>query len=215
MSEKNEKIYKSEIVITSIVTLCPIIIGLLVWNQLPDTVAVHFNSQSVPNGWSSKGFAVIGIPLFCFVAHLLSIVMFIADPKNQNITRKLVVPIVWIIPICSVFANGGIYLYALGKNVNQALILNILVGILFLIIGNYLPKCRQNYTIGIKTPWTLDNEENWNKTHRFAGWCFLLGGVGFIMNSLLQWKGFSLVLLLLCLLPMAYSFVLYFRGHSE
>ena len=214
MSNENVKIYKSEIVITSIITLCPIVIGLLLWNQLPDTVAVHFDSQSIPNGWSSKGFAVIGIPLFCFAAHLLSIIMFATDPKNRNITRKLVVPIVWIIPICSVFANGAVYLYALEKNVNMALVVNILVGVLFLIIGNYLPKCRQNYTIGIKTPWTLDNEENWNKTHRFAGWCFLIGGVGFIINSLLQWKGFFVPLLLLCLLPIAYSFVLYLRARK-
>ena len=108
MSNENVKIYKSEIVITSIITLCPIVIGLLLWNQLPDTVAVHFDSQSAPNGWSSKGFAVIGIPLFCFAAHLLSIIMFATDPKNRNITRKLVVPIVWIVPICSVFANGAV-----------------------------------------------------------------------------------------------------------
>lgn len=212
MNDTDKKIYKSEVVITLIITLCPIIIGLLLWDQLPDKVAIHFDSQNVPNGWGSKGFAVWGLPLFCFAAQLLSMVGLLADPKNKNITRKLVVPVVWIVPLCSVFANGAMYLYALEKKVNLALIVNIFVGILFLIIGNYLPKCKQNYTVGIKTPWTLDNEENWNKTHRFAGWCFLLGGVGFFLNSLLQWKGFAVLLLIMCLLPIPYSFGIYIRG---
>lgn len=210
------KLYKSEVVITSIVALCPILVGLLLWNKLPDTMATHFDSQNMPNGWSSKEFAVIGIPCICFFCHLLCLMGIMVDPKHQNITRKLVIPLSWCVPVCSVFANGMIYLNALDKNVDIGFVISILCGILFLVIGNYLPKCRQNYTVGIKTPWALDNEENWNMTHRFAGWCFLAGGVGFIVNSFLCRSGFAVILILLCAaLPFGYSLGYYLRNGEK
>ena len=67
--EEKRKIYKHEIIITSILTLCPIILGLILWDQLPDRVATHFDINDVPNGWSSKGFAVFGIPSILFLLH--------------------------------------------------------------------------------------------------------------------------------------------------
>ena len=165
------KKYKFEIIITSILTLCPILVGLILWNQMPDTIATHFNVNNEPDGWSSKAFAVFGIPLFLFVAHWVCIAATFYDPKNKNISRKLVLVILWIMPIVSIFTNGSVLLQAIGKAVDISLVVNLLCGFMFLAIGNYLPKCKQNYTVGIKTPWALDNEENWNKTHRFAGWC--------------------------------------------
>lgn len=214
--DQNMKFHKSEVIITSIITLCPILIGLLLWDKLPDTVATHFDSQNTANGWSSKGFAVIGIPCFCFFAHLLCMMGIIVDPKNRNITRKLVIPLLWCVPVCSIFASSMIYLNAMDKNVDIGFAINILCGILFIVIGNYMPKCRQNYTVGIKTPWTLDNEENWNMTHRLAGWCFLAGGVGFIINSILFMRGFGIILILLCaVLPIGYSLGYYLVNHRK
>jgi uncharacterized membrane protein len=60
----------------------------------------------------------------------------------------------------------------------------ILMGILFILIGNYMPKTRQNYTIGIKVPWALDNEENWNRTHRLAGYLWVAGGLILVILAL-------------------------------
>jgi uncharacterized membrane protein len=60
----------------------------------------------------------------------------------------------------------------------------ILMGILFIVIGNYMPKTRQNYTIGIKVPWALDNEENWNRTHRLAGYLWVAGGIALVILAL-------------------------------
>ena len=67
------------------------------------------------------------------------------------------------------------------------------IGVLFMIIGNYLPKCKQNYTMGIKLPWTLDDEENWNRTHRFAGFLWVAGGVVIAINAFLKWEWLFLV----------------------
>ncbi|MDD6811922.1 MAG: SdpI family protein [Lachnospiraceae bacterium] len=208
--EEEKKIYSHEIVITSILTLCPILVGVFLWNRLPDMVATHFDAQNVPNGWSSKVFAVFGIPLILFLMQILCIAVTKFDPKNKNMSRKMISIIIWIIPIISIVANGTILLYAIGKTIDVGLIVNLVCGILFLAIGNYLPKCRQNYTVGVKTPWTLENEENWNKTNRFAGWCFLFTGVCFLVNSLFTLTAVLFLVIPVCgLLPVGYSFWLY------
>ena len=208
--EEKRKIYKHEIIITSILTLCPIILGLILWDQLPDRVATHFDINNVPNVWSSKGFAVFGIPSILFLLHIFCIAATRFDPKNKNVSRKLIAVIIWIVPVISIVVNGAILLYAIGRTVNMGMMANLLCGILFLAIGNYLPKCRQNYSIGVRTPWALNDEENWNKTNRFAGWCFLFVGVGFLLNSVFTLPAILFLVIPVCIfLPVGYSFVLY------
>ncbi len=96
---------------------------------------------------------------------------------------------------------------------NKWMIVNIMVGIVFMILGNYMHKVKQNYTVGIKIPWTLDSEENWNRTHRLASWLWILSGVVFLINGILQ-LGWLLVAILMVsvLVPIVYSFVLYKKG---
>jgi len=97
--------------------------------------------------------------------------------------------------------------------VNVNVMANLVVGVIFVFTGNYLPKCRQNYTIGIKLPWTLSDEENWDKTHRFAGKIWMLCGVLEIIVGFLPIARFEIVtiaLILLATIPIAvYSYLLY------
>ena len=79
-------------------------------------------------------------------------------------------------PIISIFLAGMIYSQALGMKLDPKLFVMPLCGVIFMIIGNYLPKCSQNVTMGIKISWTLKNEENWYATHRFAGKVWMIGG---------------------------------------
>ena len=97
-------------------------------------------------------------------------------------------------------------------DVNIGMGVNIIVSIVFLVIGNYLPKCKQNYTTGIKIPWTLNSTENWNRTNRLAGWLFMAGGILFFLNAFLQWSGMFLIIIGIALLPIIYSFILYKKG---
>ena len=79
-------------------------------------------------------------------------------------------------------------------------------------IGNYLPKCRQNYTVGIKLPWTLNDINNWNKTHRMAGVLWIICGILFAISAFLGRVGevsiIILIIVMVCV-PTAYSFLLY------
>lgn len=209
---------KGTIILTACITLLPMLLGLALWNRLPDTVATHFDINGDPDGWSSKAFAVFGLPAFLVMVHLLCTFGTTMDPKRKNIQDKMFKLVLWIIPVISVIVCGGTYFHALGYEVDIARIAGILVGVMFIIIGNYLPKCRQSYTMGIKLPWTLHDEENWNATHRFGGWLWMAGGVAFLAMAAAGRMNTILTLALIAamvLLPTAYSYLYYRRHRGE
>lgn len=207
---------KNRLIFTSVVTLLPILAGLILWRKLPDTLATHFDSTGTPNGWSSKYFTVFGLPLFILGCHLLCVFGTMNDPKKARISDKMFTIVMWICPVVSIFCGVVLYGYALGTNINTANVASILVGIIFIVVGNYLPKCKQNYTVGIKLPWTLHDEDNWNKTHRLGGWCFIIAGILMIMNIFIKITYLSLGLILaVVLIPTIYSFILYRKSTHE
>ena len=209
MIKKNLK----TLIITSIVILLPILAGLILWNQLPDPMPSHWNAAGEIDGWSSKPFAVFGLPLILLAAQWLCMLGTAADPKKNNHPVKIVHLVLWIIPVLSVVMHTFVYLIALGYGVRMEVVMPALIGLIFTIIGNYLPKCKQNYTIGIKIPWTLDNEENWNKTHRFAGWLWTVCGILIMLTGF--FGGFWVFLpitFLMVLAPIVYSYLLHRKG---
>ena len=121
--------------------------------------------------------------------------------------------VLWVVPVESVITCMSIYGLALGMDIDIGVIVNIMVGIMFIILGNYVHKVKQNYTVGMKLPWTLNSEENWNRTNRMTGWILILSGLLFLMNSLLlKTEIVFAVILLVILVPMIYSFILYKKG---
>lgn len=121
--------------------------------------------------------------------------------------------VLWLVPVVSVITCMSIYGLALGMDIDIGVIVNIMVGIMFIILGNYVHKVKQNYTVGMKLPWTLNSEENWNRTNRMTGWILILSGLLFLMNSLLlKTEIVFAVILLVILVSMIYSFILYKKG---
>ena len=82
------KSYKKTIIITTLITLLPILFGLALWNKLPDTIATHWGADVQANGWSSKAFAVFGLPCILAVTHLFTVCVTLNDPKKNNIHKK-------------------------------------------------------------------------------------------------------------------------------
>lgn len=185
----------------------------MLWNRLPDTMATHFDSQGAANGWSSKAFVVFGMSFFILGCHLLCAFATAADPRRQNISDKMYRVILWICPVTAVIVAVTVYGTALGFQMNMALWARMLIGVLFVIVGNYLPKCRQNFTVGIKLPWTLDDEDNWNRTHRLAGMLWVAAGLLVMISSLLPYAGIILFasLMTAAIVPCVYSFCLYVK----
>ena len=204
---------KKKLIITSIIILVPIIIGLILWNKLPDKLPTHWNSAGEIDGWSSKAFAVLGLPGFLFAVHWVCVLASSADPKKQNIEGKVLNIVLWIGPIISVLGSILIYGTSLGMEFAVEKFIPLLVGIVFIVIGNYLPKCKQSYTMGIKLPWTLNDEENWNRTHRLGGKLWVACGVVIILSMFLPNKFmvaiFLSVVAVAVFVPTVYSYLIF------
>ena len=209
MIKKNWK----TLLVTSVVILLPILAGLILWNQLPDQIPSHWNASGEIDGWSSKPFAVFGMPLILLAAQWLCVLGTAADPKKKNHPEKILHLVLWIIPVLSAVLHVITYCVALGKEVRMEVVMPILIGLVLTVVGNYLPKCKQNYTIGIKIPWTLSSEENWNKTHRFAGRLWTVCGLAIMLTGFFGgfWV-FLPIVLLMVLAPTIYSYMLHRKG---
>ena len=208
------KANKKTLIITSIITILPIFVGLFFWNRLPDVMATHFGIDNTANGFSSKTFAVFGLPLFCLIIEWVAAFVTSHDPRKKNISPKMFTLVLWIVPIISIFCAVIMYPANLGYELDITLFAEIFMGLLFVILGNFLPKARQNYTIGIKIPWTLDNENNWNRTHRLAGYLWMACGMFFIIMALIGLGRTPWILGifgLMVLIPCIYSYVLHVK----
>ena len=214
------KKYKKMIIITTLVTLLPILLGIILWEKLPDSIATHWGADGQANGWSNKAFAVFGMPCILAAIHLFSVCVTLNDPKRKNIHKKPLALVFWIVPVVSLVTSGFTYMAALGSDIDIRLIVSIMMWILFIILGNYMPKLQQNYTVGIKLPWTLNSVENWNRTHRFGGKLFIAGGVLTAVSGILSpllgetsWIVIVLTITIACaVVPMGYSFWLFKKG---
>lgn len=207
------KANKWRLLLSSVLILLPILAGVILWDRLPEVLTTHWGADGSGDGYMPRLLAICLPPLFLLVFHWLCLLVTAADKKNKEQNHKVFGLIFWICPILSCLTSGLIYAVALGKTFDISVFLPLPLGILFVIIGNYLPKCKQNYTIGIKIAWTLANEENWNATHRFGGrvWVIggliLLGGV-FLPEAVLLWVLLP-VTLLLAAAPVLYSWLYY------
>jgi uncharacterized membrane protein len=207
---------KITLIITTLVLLLPVAVGLLLWNQLPESIPIHWNVAGEVDGWGSRAMAVFFLPLFVLAIHWICFFATCADPKNKNANGKPIKLVLWICPLISLLLCTVVYAAALGYDLSIEILMPVLMGILFVIIGNYMPKCKQNYTIGIKLPWTLNSEENWNRTHRFAGWIWVIGGcvvmATAVLGNVFVMLGATLVM---AIIPVIYSYLFYRKSQKE
>ena len=207
---------KARVIITSLITLLPTLLGVIIWQKLPETVATHFGANNEANGWSSKPFTVFAIPLILLGLHLLCLFLTSFDPKSDNIGEKSKKLVFWIIPLTSVVIFTAIYANALGIKLDVGMICIIFMGVLYIVLGNFLPKTKQNHVFGVRLPWTLSDEENWNKTHRVAGFCMVIAGILAILTSFLRnFVLFMIITALAAMIPIIFSFVYYQKHRND
>lgn len=211
---KNKIKFKKESVISVIFSILLFaFVNLLFYKKMPETLPTHWGFNNKIDGYSSKFTTLITTPLLLIFLNIFSCFMLDNDPKNKDKNNfvitigKATIPLVMLITfVISVF-------YGLGKEINVMVIISIFVGFLLILIGNYLPKTKRNYTVGIKLPWTLNSDENWNKTHRLAGYFFILGGIFFLLTPFIgnEYLIF-LTIMIIGIIPAIYSFYLYKNG---
>ena len=205
------KINKKLVLFTSILILLPSLVGCVFWNQLPEEIPTHFNLLGQADGYNHKVFAIFGLPALMLLMHWVLLFLMVKDPKSSNISSKIQVLIYWIIPFVSCLSMISIYGESLGYSMMSGLLAQIFMGVVMIVIGNYLPKTHRNYIIGIRLPWTLESDKNWRKTHRLAGKIWVLGGLLLFLNSFMQlyvyWV-FFLTLFFVVIIPSVYSYQL-------
>ena len=201
---------KLNIILSCIILVAPMIFGMIVWNKLPESMPIHWGVHGEVNGWSSKPFAVFVLPLLILAIHGICIFASRKDFRNKKQSPKVMGLVLWICPLLSLLANSLTYAVALGKEINVLFVVSLTMGALFVLIGNYLPKCQQNLIVGIRIIWTLKNEANWNATHRFAGKVWVIGGLLLMASSLLPYSilPWAMITLLVVFigLPVLYSY---------
>lgn len=204
---------------SSLLVLLPIAVGLLLWDRLPDTLPTHWGIDGQADGWSTKPFAVFVQPLLLLLLHWLCVLVTAIDPKNKDRNHKIRRVLLWTVPVLSNLCGGFLYVAVLGLSFDSSRMMALILGAAFLILGNYLPKCRQNSTIGIKVPWALRSEENWNATHRFGGKVWVIGGLVMMFSAFLPGDWAIAVMfaitLFLFIIPVVYSYLYYRRQLAQ
>ena len=209
------KKYKKTLIITTLVLLIPVLVGLLLWDRLPDPMPSHWDINGEVDGWSSKAFTVFGLPALMIALQWVCIFAAQSDPKHENYNPKMMNLAFWVCPAIGLLLCSMVYPAALGYSVPIEKIMPLFLGALFIVVGNWLPKCQQTYTMGIKLPWTLADEENWNATHRFGGKVWFFGGLLTMLTAF--WGSFWLLMAILAglvILPAVYSY-LYYKKHGK
>ena len=159
------------------------------------------------------------LPAILAVLNLLAMAATAMDPKQRDQNSKATRMIFWIIPMTSLFLGALIYSSAFGHILHASSFASLFMGILFVVLGNYLPKCKQNLTLGIKLKWTLANEENWNATHRFGGKLWVAAGILFLFGVFLPVAVFLFICIPVLLLTLGattlYSYLYYKKQLRE
>jgi len=202
-------------VISTVLCLLPIALSVMLYNNLPDQIAVHFDNAGNADNYLPKALAAFGLPLLLAAINLYSHFRVTVDPKVKNSAASLRTLAKWLIPVVSLIIMPITLFMAIGKKVPIVMIVTAIAGLAVVISGNYLPKCKRNYTIGIKLSWTLDNEENWNHTHRFSGFVWTVGGILIIINAFLEIP-YLMIAIVACLIviPVVYSYI-FSLHHNE
>ena len=199
MKEQIKK-YRWDLLFSTLLILLPVSVGALLWNQTPS------------------------LPVFILATHWICLLLTFRDRKNKNQNPKVLSMVFWICPMTSLLSGSISYLMnstaRRGLASSFMLLMYFGFGLLFLICGNYFPKIRQNSTIGIKVKWALENEENWNATHRFAGKLWTVCGLifmacGLFPDSSLVTVLFFLLILVAAIVPCIYSYRYYQKQVRE
>lgn len=208
---------KGIVLVTSLLCLLPVIFSVAVYHLLPERVAIHWNSVGVADNEVHKAIAAFGLPMIFLAMNLYSKMRLFNDPKKGGQAHAIVTLSTWLVPVGSIILVPVTLAMAMGAKIPIVMLGSVLAGVLLIVVGNYLPKNRQNYTIGIKLPWTLSDENNWNKVQRMAGYLWIVGGMLLIAGNFLMRQPVAHVsvtvvaVVLLVLLPAIYSYSLYAR----
>lgn len=204
---------KSDIYNLVLIT-CAFLLTIVFYNKLPDLILIHWNASGEIDGYGPKFFGAFMAPVIMIFTWTGMKYLPKVDPRKSNYEKfeKSYSLIVSLLITFFLVLHVVTLLAAMGYEISIDKIVPSIVGILFIVIGNYLPKSKSNYFYGIKTPWTLSSDVSWRKTHRLGGKLFIISGVGIILSSLLLKGNIKVVVVMIAifasvLIPVVASYI--------
>ncbi len=196
-----------------------LIVAAITYPYLPEQIPIHFSFDGTPDNYGGRAFIFV-LPLISFACTAMAAYLPHMDPKKSSYERfpKAYELLHWSINILFFIVTAALAVYYMGWLSNPGYMVVVAVGILVAVIGNYMPKMKQNFFCGIKTPWTIMDEENWNKTHRLGGKLWVLGGLVLAIIPFLPENIASVLifanLFVLIIIPYAYSYILFKKKYK-
>lgn len=190
---------------------------LLVYKKLPQTVPIHWDSNFEINGYADKKYMFL-IGAMPAIFYVLFYVLKYIDPRKKNYDPKTYSIISGAVVILCIFLTWVTVVTSLKVNFNMKLLMPVGMGILFMIIGNYLPKIKNNYFVGIKNPWALSDDNVWRKTHKAGGYIFMISGILMLPTGVINeriYSNFVFGFLLAGIIAVnGYSYLIYRKDHK-
>lgn len=197
-----------------IITALPFVYMAYIWSNLPEEVAIHFNFQGEADDWAKKTtlpFLMAGIGLGMYL--MMLIIPFLDPKKKLGEMGSKYTSLRFIMTFFFAAINTFLLFSSLKGELAGTSFLFVLMGTMFAVLGNYFQAVRPNYFVGIRTPWTLQDEEVWKLTHRLGGRVWMIGGIIvallalILQNSSITGILAACILTVMVLVPVIYSYL--------
>ena len=211
----------SNLLLVLVLIAIPLGYAFYLYPSLPNTIPTHFNLEGKADGWGSKDSIFLLPSILGFVSlmsYLLLSNLKSIDPKRaakveDGYYKKMAFFLVVFLSVLSLVIMYGTAHQ--GIKIDQLLF--PLLGLFFAVLGSFMSKLKQNYFAGFRLPWALENEDNWNATHKIAGKIWMIGGSlqflsGILLESKLLFGIFMTLVMLMVLIPTVYSYLFFKRS---
>jgi uncharacterized membrane protein len=189
------------VIVSAVAIAAMTLLGVWAWFQLPADaqIPIHWGTDGQPNGYAPKTVGLFLLPLITLGVAAVFWAIPVIEPRRANILKsEKAYRAIWLGTVLLLAAIDVVTTAAaLGSTIDITLVVLVAVGALFIVIGNYLPKVRPNYLVGIRTPWTLTSDLSWDRTHRMGGRLFVLAGIVFILLGVIRPAAETLVVILI------------------
>ncbi len=210
-------------IVTFIIIWIPVLVGLIWWDKLPDKMPIHWGISGEADGYASKPIAVFLVAILLSAVQIIFVfILTVAKSMEQKpLSDKVYKILLLIFPIVSIYIGVVMYGAVFERRMNVSMTIQLMFAMVSILLGNYMPKVKQNGVVGVRLPWTLKDGNNWNKTNRLGGRLMVIVGFIFLLNSFLQIggeKGAMICLmgslLIMVIIVTLYSYIIYKKDNK-
>lgn len=200
------RIFNKTTLITTLLCLVPIAIGTELQNKLPSEIPINYGFNNEARTLASKWIVIFLLPLILALVNLF-VNLTLTEKNRQRVGERLSAVLIWLVPLLSVVVSMFLILKPLGLPLKAGSLVFSIISVIFIIIGNYIPKCRPNSYVGYRLSWIMNDEELWMKTHRFSGFVLVIAGFASLVASFFAIGKyvFLVCLVIIIFVPLIYS----------